>query len=70
MKIEEIEKAIDAIKSKLDIAKKEYAEEKFEYERGLRSRLFLEYKRGVYDGVERAWREVVFLQTELEKESE
>ena len=68
MKIEGLKEAVDALEAKLSKAREDYTEAAKLYRQGMESHPHLEYKRGLYDGIERAWREVVFLKTEVEVE--
>ena len=63
---EELKEAIDALEAKLNKAREDYTEAEKLYRQGMELHPHLEYKRGLYDGIERAWREVVFLKTEVE----
>ena len=63
---EELKEAIDALEAKLNKAREDYTKAAKLYRQGMESHPHLEYKRGLYDGFERAWREVVFLKQELE----
>ena len=65
---EELKEAIDALEAKLNKARKDYTDAAKLYRQGMESHPHLEYKRGLYGGIERAWREVVFLKTEVEAE--
>ena len=63
---EELKEAIDALEAKLNKAREDYTKAAKLYRQGMEPHPHLEYKRGLYDGFERAWREVVFLKQELE----
>ena len=56
----EIDKLVDVLKSKMENARSEYLRVRDLYSEGKSHLSRLDYHQGVYDGLERAWREAVF----------
>ena len=65
----EMDKLVDTLRLKMENAKSEYLRALDLYVEGKShlSRLDYHYHQGVYDGLERAWREAVFAQQDLNR---
>ena len=60
-------KASDVVYQRLQTAKEEYLRVLELHESGKASLMYLEHRQGYFDGVEKAWHDVVFFEREQEK---
>jgi hypothetical protein len=63
----EIDKLVDTLRVKMENAKSEYLRVLSLYSGGKSHLSRLDYHQGVYDGLERAWREAVFAQHDMNR---
>lgn len=63
----EIEKLIDTLKAKMEEARSDYNRILNLFTAGKAHESRLDYQKGVYDGLERAWREAVFTRQDMDR---
>ena len=62
-----IDKLIETLKAKIDETRADYLRVLDLYSEGKSHLSRLDYQKGVYDGLERAWREAVFARQDMDR---